>query len=264
MVRRLDDIERDIEAWILRSQSTFTSNYRSTDGRVWVLKFFAPKYLEGFMGQRQMVISTTPGFTWGDGVYVVPLRHVYSAMLYGRIGVMGWIDPVELKRVYDAGGLAGLDYYQEWIQFKPSLFRLLTTTIHAQHANRQLRNAFRQRFKIDLMFFRPDEFNRAYVQPALDRWFTLSEFPSRGIHAGGSVGYSTKVQDCELVALGTEEFEVERPGFQRRDLIGRHFSPLSRSGLAAGRPNLSARLELQYQQNRARGANPPGCILLRP
>ena len=64
--------------------------------------------LAGFMRRPELVISTTPGFTWGDGVYVVRLQHVYSAMIYGRVGVMGWIGRADLTRVYDAADPAGV------------------------------------------------------------------------------------------------------------------------------------------------------------
>jgi hypothetical protein len=197
-------------------------------------------------------------------VYVVPLQHVYSAMIYGRVGVMGWVDQRDLRQTYDAADPTGRALYQEWVQFKPGLFRLLTTTIHAQYANRQLRNAFRRRFHIDCVFFRPDEFNRAYVQPARDRWFVLSDFPARGWHAAGSVGFSRKVRDCELVAIGSEDFLTDNRGFVRHDQVGEHVTPRSVVRVASTRPSLAASLISTYQNNRSRGASPPQFLLLRP
>jgi len=191
MTRTLADVESDIRAWIAQSKATFQGQFADPSGETWVLKFFPPQYFASFMQQRKLVISVTPGFTWGDGVYVVPIDHVYSAMIYGRVGVMGWIDKSELSKVYDAADATGLALYREWIQFKPGLFALLTTTVHAQFANRRLRNAFKKRFEIDLVVFRPDEFNRAYVQPASDRWFVLSDF-SPAVSIPGATAGSTR------------------------------------------------------------------------
>lgn len=264
MPRTLAEVDRDIETWIYQSGRTFANRYTDTDGQAWMLKFFSPRYLAGFMRRPEMVISATPGFTWGDGVYVVPLQHVYSAMIYGRVGVMGWIGRTDLRRVFDAADPAGLSLHQEWIQFKPGLFTLRTTTVHSQFANRRLRNAFRRRFSLDLVLFRPDEFNRAYVQPMQDRWCVVSDFPLGGALTAGTVGFSAKIRDCELVAIGTEEFVVDRSGFVRQDLIGPQVTSPTTVRLASGRASLTTHLMTTYQTNRTRGSNPPTFILAKP
>ena len=264
MPRTLADIETEIDLWIAQSGVTFENEYLDPSGKAWMLKFFPPQYLAGFMRRPELVISATPGFTWGDGVYVVPLQHVYSAMIYGRVGVMGWIGKAELTRVYDAADPAGVALYQEWIQFKPGLFTLLTTTVHSQFANRRLRNAFRRRFKLDLVFFRPDEFNRAYVQPMRDRWCVVADFAGGTALPAGTVGFSTRIRDCELVAIGTEEFVVDRSGFVRQDLIGPQVSPPAAVRLASGRASLTTLLMNTYQANRTRGLNPPTFVVAKP
>ena len=264
MARTLADVDKDIERWIAQSGQAFTGRYLDKNGHSWVLKFFPPQYLAGFMRRPELAISSTPGFTWGDGIYVVPLEHVYSAMIYGRVGVMGWIGNADLRRVYDAADQAGLSLYQEWIQFKPGLFTLLTTTVHSQFANRRLRNAFRRRFNLDLVFFRPDEFNRAYVQPQQDRWCVVSDFSVGAALAAGTVGFSTKIRDCELVAIGTEEFTVEKSGFVRRDLIGPQVSLPNALRKAPGRTPLTTQLMTIYKANRSRGSNPPSFIVAKP
>lgn len=264
MARTLADVDKDIEGWIKQSEQTFASRYVDPSGQAWMLKFFPPKYLAGFMRRPELVISATPGFTWGDGVYVVPLQHVYSAMIYGRVGVMGWIGKTDLRRVYDAADPTGLSLYQEWIQFKPGLFRLLTTTVHSQSANRRLRNAFRRRFSLDLVFFRPDEFNRAYVQPMQDRWCVVSDFSAGAALVAGTLGFSPQIRDCELVAIGTEEFVVDSSGFVRQDLIGPQVSSSTAVRLATARASLTALLMSTYRTNRTRGSNPPAFILAKP
>jgi hypothetical protein len=264
MPRTLADVENDIDLWVTQSGVTFGSGYLDPSGKAWMLKFFPPQYLAGFMRRPELVVSTTPGFTWGDGVYVVPLQHVYSAMIYGRVGVMGWIDKADLARVYDASDLVGVSLYKEWIQFKPGLFTLLTTTVHSNFANRRLRNVFRQRFKLDLVLFRPDEFNRAYVQPMRDRWCVVADFPGGTALPAGTVGFSRRIRDCELVAIGSEEFIVDKTGFIRQDLIGPELSGPAAIRLASGRVSLTTPLMNAYQANRSRGPNPPTFVLARP
>ena len=264
MPRTLADIEAEIDLWIGQSGLTFENEYFDPSGIAWMLKFFPPQYLAGFMRRPELVISATPGFTWGDGVYVVPLQHVYSAMIYGRVGVMGWMGKADLARVYDAADPTGISLYQEWIQFKPGLFALLTTTVHSRLANRRLRNAFRRRFKLDLVFFRPDEFNRAYVQPMRDRWCVVSDFAGGTVLPAGTVGFSQRIRDCELVAIGTEEFVVDRSGVVRQDLIGPQVSPPAAVRLASGRVSLTALLMNTYQANRTRGSNPPIFVVAKP
>lgn len=264
MPRTLADIEKEIDLWITQSGVTFGNEYLDPSGQAWMLKFFPPQYLAGFMRHPELVISTTPGFTWGDGVYVVPLQHVYSAMIYGRVGVMGWIGKADLARVYDAADPAGVLLYQEWIQFKPGLFTILTTTVHSQFANRRLRNAFRRRFNLDLVMFRPDEFNRAYVQPMQDRWCVVADFAVGTALPAGTVGFSKKIRDCELVAIGTEEFVVDRSGFVRQDLIGPQVSPPAAVRLASGRAPLTALLMNTYQSNRNRGSSAPTFVVAKP
>lgn len=264
MTRTLADVESDIDTWILQSGPAFQRQFVDPGGETWVLKFFPPQYLASFMQKRQLVISVTPGFTWGDGVYVVPIDHVYSAMIYGRVGVMGWIHQVNLAQVYDAADPTGLALYREWIHFKPGLFALLTTTVHAQFANRRLRNAFKRRFKLDLVVFRPDEFNRAYVQPTSDRWFVLSDFSPAASVPGATAGFSAKVRDCELVAVGAEEFAIDRSGFVRQDLIGSAVHAGSGIRVAANLPPLGPQLRTVHAQNLSRGAAPPKFLLARP
>ena len=263
-MRTLADIEQDVQGWIHRSSQAFERRYvkpEDKDGRTWFVKFFPPQYLAGFIRRPELVISTTAGFTWGDGVYVVPLDHVRSAMIYGRVGVMGWLDASDRKRVYDAADPAGLALYQEWIHFKPGLFTLLTTTVHAQFANRRLRNAFRRRFDIDLMMFAPDEFNRAYVRPAQDRWCVVSDFSS-GVVTAGTVGFSAKIRECELVAIGTEEFIATQNGLFRNETLGPAVDQLA--GTYYGGTLPATLLRHAYQVNRKRGTSPPQYIVAIP
>lgn len=122
----------------------------------------------------------------------------------------------------------------------------------------------RQSWRSRLVFFRPDEFNRAYVQPMQDRWCVVSDFSVGTALPAGTVGFSTKVRDCELVAIGTEEFVVDRSGFVRQDLIGPQVSSPAVARLASGRASLTTLLMSTYQSNRTRGSNPPTFVVAKP
>ena len=101
--RPLAAVEKDIQSWCDTSTRDFRSKYVETD-RAWVLKYIPARFLKSFLSHRRMTVSATPGFTWGDGVYVTPLRHPYSTMMYGRAGVMGWLQWAPEQKAYDATG----------------------------------------------------------------------------------------------------------------------------------------------------------------
>lgn len=129
-IRPLATTENDIRSWCATSTSAFQKLYVEKD-RVWVLKYISARFLKSFLSAKWMTVSATPGFTWGDGVYVTPLRHPYSAMMYGRAGVMGWLAWTHAQKAYDATG-RGVDLYLEWIQyFRRSLH------VSRDHAARQ-------------------------------------------------------------------------------------------------------------------------------
>jgi len=252
VTRPIDQIENDVENWIQQSTSTFEHNYKDAGGRVWVLKFFPPRYLRDFFncGQR-LHISVTPGYTWGDGVYVVPLRFHYSTMMFGRIGVMGWIHSRDAQRIYDASLRRGKELYQEWIAHFAFRYDLLTTTIHAATANRDLRNNFRENFNIDLVVFKPDQENTAYVDRVRDRWFLLSDWLHRAVP-------SNKVRECEWVAIVEEEFEEETLEHYKH-LFGEHLVRIPLNPL--NRPNLTNELTNAWRNQLTRPpGQPPNCI----
>src|SRR4051812_48515212 len=91
MPRLLSQIEDDVHLWIESSTETFRRLFVTAD-KAWIVKFIDPRFLSSFLtGGKRLSISATPGFTWGDAVYVTPLRNPYSTMMYGRAGVMGYV-----------------------------------------------------------------------------------------------------------------------------------------------------------------------------
>jgi len=253
--RPLHAIQTDIGDWIAHSTQAFKQDYAET-GKVWVLKFIDARFLGAFLRSGgRLVVSATPGFTWGDGVYVAPLRNEYSTMMYGRIGVLGWLDPSDIRNVYDASQSKGVELYQEWIQHSSFLYRQLTTTIHADLTNRVLRNAFRRTFDIDVVYFPPDQFNRAYVNSARDRWFLVSDWTSVGKFAPGQrPQFSNRVRECRWVAIVEEQFEPSASRTHYSDLIGPY---AVRAG--PSRPSLKP----QFLKAHASNTGPQPALLVR-
>jgi len=200
----LDQIEADIRTHIDDSTRSF---HAQADDVVWIVKYLAPRWLEKFMASGELGISRTPGFTWGDGVYVAPLSHPYSSAMYGRAAIVGLVDRKHLQKVYDAADPKGLVLYQHWIRFQVTLYRQLTTTIHADAANQQLRNIFRHAFEIDLVVFEPDETPAGYAS-ASDRWYCLTDWPKAP--PSQPFAPATRLHDCRFVGIVGEEFAQEK------------------------------------------------------
>ena len=246
-MRPLSDVEHDIRSLLRTSSAGFTTAFCEQD-RVWVIKYIPPRFLRNFEKSRSLAISATPGFTWGDGIYVAPLTSPYSTMMYGRAGVMGWLAWDQTRTAWDATGV-GVDLYLEWIQYFRGPYRWGATTLHADLANRVLRNAFRRKFAIDLVSFPPDQFNKAYVDLTVDRWLVISDWSSVGPQAPGQIPKnSSMIQDCEWVAIVEEEFQ--------QSVWKTHYTELFRpalhgKGTMPRNPSLVADLRSTYAQRRA-------------
>jgi hypothetical protein len=205
-MRPLADVERDIRNHLRTSSADFRLRF-CEQNQVWIIKYIPARFLRNFEKSRSLAISATPGFTWGDGVYVAPLSFPYSTMMYGRAGIMGRLPWDDTRTAWDATAI-GVDIYLEWIQYFRGPYRWGATTLHADLANRVLRNAFRRKFGIDIVFFPPDQFNKAYVDLTVDRWFVVSDWSSVGPQAPGQTPKSSSmIQDCEWVAIVEEEFQ---------------------------------------------------------
>jgi hypothetical protein len=219
----MTSLESRIEEWIDRHVSYPEEFCEQIEGdeAMWVLKFFGPRYLEPFLATQQLMISTTAGFTWGDAVYVTPLKHPCSTMMYGRAGVMGYIKRQDIKRVFRADLPQGLALYRQWIPSEPRAFGLLTTTVHSAIANRILRNRFSRRFGLDLVVFKPDQTNRDYVQASTDKWFAVYDWSGVGVAAGATrPRLSSRIQGCKWVAVVADEFEPTGRQIRFRNYFG--------------------------------------------
>jgi hypothetical protein len=160
---------------------------------------------------------------------------------------MGWLPWTHAQKAYDATG-RGVDLYIEWIQYFRGPYKYLATTLHANLANRALRNAFRRKFAIDVVFFPPDQFNQAYVNPSTDRWFVVSDWSGAGPQAPGQrPRRSTRIRECEWVAMVEEEFEESVWKVHYSDL----FRPvLHGTALPPQNPTLQSDLNKAYATTR--------------
>ncbi len=179
-------------------------------GKLYVIKYTSPQHLSEILRTGKLFASHKPEFTWGDAVYVAPLAHPLSTMMYGAAGVVGWVQPSTMN-FYDATDPAGIGFYQQWITHFPVLYRLLTTTVHANKANRALRNKFRSRFGIDCIYFRPDEMCVGYTG-AKDAWLALTHWGNNRQYAAS--GPSGVVKDAKWCAITTESFVQQGLGFR--------------------------------------------------
>lgn len=210
----LDDLENDIRAHIAASSgSSLIRSCIETDSpgaRLYVIQHCQPSRLPEILKSQRLFASDTPGFTWGDAIYVAPLNFPQTTMMYGAAGVIGWIDSSEM-RFYNAVDSSGVTYYQQWITYQSEPYRQLTTTVHSNEANSFLRNAFRTRFGIGCIYFRPDETCPGYTDPRSDLWLAITHWNDRRMVASGP---SDRVKELQWCAIGTESFERETSGYR--------------------------------------------------
>jgi hypothetical protein len=135
--------------------------------------------------------------------------------------------------------------------------------MHADFFNRLLRNKFRRRFNIDVVFFPPDQYNRFYVAPLLDKWFVVADWPPGPYHLGSLARFSAKIRECEWTVIVGEEFSISDNQSNFRDLIGPHLAANPAVRIPANHPNLIPHIRAAYVANRGAG-RPTRIITVRP
>ena len=203
----LADLEEDIEDYVTECSSHLLLKNK-TD--LVVIKYMAGKFLGDVISSQHLYASERAGFTWGDALYVSPVEYPRATMMYGQVGVVGTY-AISSARFFDADKPVGLDLYQKWITYQVALFRELTTTVHANSANRQLRNDFRTRFQIDCVLFKPDEPCADYVDGTVDWWLAISNWDITHIVAPG---YSKAISNLKFVVIGPDSFETSGKGYK--------------------------------------------------
>lgn len=205
----ISEIEHDVEQYVTESANAPASTDILSDSHPYVIKYLPSKHLPAVLSLGQLYASERAGFTWGDAIYVAPVSRPLSTMMYGQVGVVGLYP--RTGRFFDARNTRGIDLYQEWIRHQTRPYRELTTTVHASAANRELRNAFRTRFAIDCVFFRPDELCHAYVDAANDSWLAITHWDAQ--HAVGH-GFSPAVTGLKWCIVAPDAFEPDGLGYK--------------------------------------------------
>ena len=164
-----------------------------------------------------LYVSPSPGFTWGAGIYSCPVAYPILGGIYGRCGIVAELPSTDGWRLFDAADPAAARLYVEWAQRQP-MYVMLILTAHALLANQLLRNMFRQRFKIDVVVFKPDEFHAHYTRRHDDRWLAISEWaaPARLMTSGGA----TRALQPRLTVILAEKFQPTKSGIRRQAFIG--------------------------------------------
>jgi hypothetical protein len=238
-----------IELYLLKSRRMFEDAWKFQDGEMLVIKYLPANRLNGFLASNQLYAAKTPGFTWGDAVYVTPLDIPFSTMMYGCVGIIGKIRPTA---IFDGADPFGIMLYQRWIRSQLRWYDLLTTTIHADIANRMLRNKFRTAFKIDCVYFQPDQYAQGYVVRKRDRWLALSHWVPGSPRRVGS-GPSSMVIEPEFCVVVSEEFQATESRFVYRPLLGAALRTRNTRAIPVrqGDPAFASTLRKTYTQTRA-------------
>src|SRR4051812_41019320 len=110
----LADLERDIERYVDSSRAHPLITSIVEEDVIQIVKYMPARQLNTVLASQQLYASERAGFTWGDAVYVTPVRYPRSTMMYGQVGVVGEFNS-STARFYDAVDRLGVNLYQRWI-----------------------------------------------------------------------------------------------------------------------------------------------------
>ena len=208
------EIERCCSSGAAALTPIATAVCSANSGLPLAIKYLPVRLAGHFTGATSRLrISTSPGFTWGNGSYVAPLRNPISSAMYGRIGVISEYDPTGW-RVFDARQPFEQSLYLRWIQTQP-LYRALALTVHSEIANQFLRGIFRTRFRIDCVLFPPDQGAPGYTT-ASDVWLAVTDWDRNGEIASGD---SHRLANPRFTVLVEEEFDPDDADLFRKPLL---------------------------------------------
>jgi hypothetical protein len=214
-------LRSDIEAAIVTSETAWasmvTANLESSVPGALPL---AVKYVSSSFAARYKVANRglfigSNAFTWGRGVYVTGVEEPLSTAIYGRSGLVARFDSAGW-RCFDAREPAHQQLYLAWLQSQVT-YAEAVLTVHSDHFLHQLRNRFREQFRIDVVLFRPDEVDAGhwYTSPN-HTWMAVSDWTGAG-HLRR--GYSGRFDDVRLTMVIEEEFVSDKPGLTRSPQI---------------------------------------------
>jgi hypothetical protein len=204
------ELEEEVENYVDQSGDVSALKSLIVSDELRVVKYIPAEYLANTLARGQLYASERAGFTWGDAIYVSPVAMPLTTMMYGEVGVVGTY-PTEGTRFFDAINPVGLGLYQQWITTQTVPYRDLTTTVHANEANKELRNAFRSRFQIDCVYFRPDEDCQDYVDVTRDWWLAVTHWDA---HRGIGHGYSGAITGLRWCVVVPDAFKAQGRGYK--------------------------------------------------
>jgi hypothetical protein len=201
----------EIGRYILESSRRARDLFSTSEGLLMVIKYLPANRVQDAIASQRLYASEKPGFTWGDALYVAPVEFPRTTMMYGEAGVVGIFAVSRDTRFFDGADTQGISLYQRWIALQGRPYTELTTTVHSNLANQELRNEFRNRFKIDCVYFRPDEPCADYVDVNTDWWLAITSWDSTGLV---SSGFSKAISDLKWCVVRPDSFQPDGRGFK--------------------------------------------------
>jgi hypothetical protein len=135
---------------------------------------------------------------WAAGVEE-PFRPPFTA----RVGVVSRFDPAGW-RCFAARDQPHEDVYLSWLHDQP-VYRHAVLTVQSNYFLRKPRSSFRERFRIDVVRFRPDELNWAgWCTSRGDTWLLVSNWTKRRMLSARK--YSARLIDTRVTIVAEEEF----------------------------------------------------------
>lgn len=185
-----------------------------------VIKYMPAKFGTAYRGSEpRLKISDTPGFTWGRATYVTPLAFPLSSGIFGRVGVVARPDGYLRWKTFDARDPHTAGLYLRWLQ-QQAKYRDIILTAHSAYLSQLYRDAFRQRYEIDCVLFRPDQSNPRYTSTQKDVWMAVTDWRKLpGGQRAIASGFSERFIEPRLTVVLEEEFEDQMGGIHRAALL---------------------------------------------
>ena len=220
-------LDRDIRAAIGRFPEEILKTKTGTSPAM-VIKYIPPRFSTMYHRPAQKFhISDTPGFSWGRATYVTPLAFPVSTAIFGRVGIVAKFDPYTGRDGWHTFDVTDPDHellYLRWLQTR-QLYRRFALTAHSAYISQMLRDAFRLKYDIDCVLFRPDQSNPRYTRTQSDVWMAVTDWRPM---AGGktiATGDSGRFTDARLTVIIEEEFENQMGGIHRAGFLNLTATP---------------------------------------
>jgi hypothetical protein len=198
-----ESIEREVYRHITDFPKSRLKQLVDEHGK-YVIKFVNSQWADHYQTPKPLKISAIPALTWGTATYVTPLAFPLSSALYGRIGLVTKFDPENWK-IFDATEPAARTAYIRWARAQP-VYTELMLTVHSTHANHQMRNVFRESFKIDCVLFHPDQEAEVHTDRTQHVWMAVTDWlPNRTIDNGMSARFAK----ARFTVLIDEDFPLQ-------------------------------------------------------